>query len=196
MSHHLYHTEAIILTQRPSGEAGSFIYCLTRELGLVMAKAEGIRHLKSKLRFSLQNYCLSEVSLVRGKEIWRITGARLENNYQQVFRQQEQKIALIAKIFSLLLRLLKGEEKNEQLFVLVKDLLVFLEKDLDLEQLKDLEVLAVMRILHSLGYWKKESALEGLAEGQTWDIVELVFVNLQRNLALGTINDTLKETHL
>ena len=73
--HHLHHTEAYVLGSSPKGEDSKLLRLYTRELGLVYAHAQGVRKLSSKLRFTLQDFSLATVDLVRGREIWRVTTA-------------------------------------------------------------------------------------------------------------------------
>jgi len=68
-----YTTEAVVLGSRDAGEANKYYFLLTRELGLIHAFAQGVRELKSKLRYSLAELSYVKVSLVRGKEKWRLT---------------------------------------------------------------------------------------------------------------------------
>ena len=41
--YHLYHTGAVVVGSSPSGEASKTILLFTRELGLVSARAQGVR---------------------------------------------------------------------------------------------------------------------------------------------------------
>ncbi len=75
MAYHIYTTRAIILASRAEGDGHKVLTLLTEELGILNAHAQSIRTLKSKLRYHLQDYCFSRVSLVRGRVLWRITGA-------------------------------------------------------------------------------------------------------------------------
>jgi DNA repair protein RecO len=195
MSHHIYHTEAIILNSKPVGEAGKFVYVLTRELGLISAKAQGVRLLNSKLRFSLQDFSLTEVSLVRGKEVWRLTGAKLikKNN---LLKNYPDNFLVIFRLGKLLLRLLHGEEKNEKLFELFFQTLTFLDQPLTLAELKTLEIIAVLRILRTLGYFGQEKSLENFADNLDWNKEILQGFSSKQAKALVLINNALKETQL
>jgi len=195
MSHHIYHTEAIVLNTKPVGEAGKFVYVLTQELGLISAKAQGVRLINSKLRYSLQDFSHVEVSLVRGKEIWRLTGAKLikENN---LHKKNSENFLILYRLSKLLLRLLHGEEKNIKLFELITNTLTFLEEHFTAEELKTLEIIAVLRILRSLGYFGQEKSLEAFAKDNDWHKELLVTFRPEQAKALILINNALKETQL
>ena len=110
MMHPKHHTDAIVLAARDVGEASRMLCLFTRELGMVHAHAQGVRLLRSKLRHHLQPLTRAHVSLVRGREVWRVVGA-------------EQSRAITApafpKIALLLRRLVHGEEADPSLFALV-----------------------------------------------------------------------------
>ena len=80
MAHHVYKTTGIILQAIPSGDSNLFLSIFTRELGLIKATAQGVRYLKSKLRYSTQKYDFSIMSFVYGKHTWRLTNASSEYN--------------------------------------------------------------------------------------------------------------------
>jgi len=69
-------TPGFIIDSRTYGEAGKMLFIFTRDLGLVMAVAQGIRFERSKLRPFTQDYSFGEFSFVRGKEMWRLTSAQ------------------------------------------------------------------------------------------------------------------------
>src|SRR5678810_1294690 len=77
MSYHIYTTKGLVLSARPVREADRTYAILTRDLGLVRASATGVRKESSKLRGALEPFVISNISLVRGKEYWRITSAEV-----------------------------------------------------------------------------------------------------------------------
>jgi DNA repair protein RecO len=197
MSHHIYHTDSFVLAHSSAGEAGNYIYLFTRELGLLGAKAQGVRLLQSKLRYSLQDFSRTEVSLVRGKEIWRLTGAKKRDDIIQLSKDNINVFKVWARIFSLLKRLLTGEEKNERLFDLIVsgyDFILSVKTPKD--NLLNFETLIVLRILQCLGYFGQNSILDVFAKGNDWSNEELINFEEVRRLAIPLINEALKETQL
>jgi len=75
MSERIYTTSALVIGERTSGEASKVFTLFTRELGLVYAYARSVREVRSKLRYNLPLYSFTLVSLVAGREYWRIVGA-------------------------------------------------------------------------------------------------------------------------
>jgi DNA repair protein RecO len=199
MSHSKYHTEAIVLASRTQGESSLFVFLLTERFGLVGAVATGIRHLKSKLRYSLVDFSLIEVSLVRGKEVWRLTGAQKPAEHHHKLSVKNPGFVLWVKILSLIRRLTTGEEAHAELFTLLKTFFEFIRYEaekLSPQQLLDLEVLMVIRILRTLGYFGEEKELEPFISTHEWKIEEINNFTTQRRLAVQKINDALKETQL
>jgi DNA repair protein RecO len=179
-------------------EADSFIIIFTREFGLIYAFARSVRMLKSKLRFSLQTFSFINVSLVRGRDMWRITNAE-EIMAAKNYASDSAKLRLASRIFLLLRRLVHGEERNEGLFECLRGGIFFLDKeDFAPTDLASFEHLFVLRLLHRLGYGSTERvpALAALAPASDWRRESLAEVRHARHEALAAINEALEATHL
>lgn len=192
--HHIYHTEGVILGSRNYGEAGKCFYIFTCDLGMLYASAQGVRKLSSKLRYVLQDFNYVKVDLVRGKDFWRITSASKTNMLEDIARDS-QKLGIMVNISKLLRRLLAGEDANEILFAdLIKGLHV-LEKTEKREELPNVEVILVLRILNNLGYIGGAENLQSLITSPFED--ELVYqVAKSKRDILAEINKALRETQL
>jgi recombinational DNA repair protein (RecF pathway) len=105
--------------------------------------ATGVRKGHSKLRGALEPISIASVSLVRGKEYWRITSAESIRNISSVSE--------IAKPLALLEKLVQGEAPNLKLFNAVERI-VSSKKPHD----EMFEIQFVATILYHLGYLKKE----------------------------------------
>jgi len=197
MSHHIYHTEGFVLASSPTQEANKMLYIFTKELGVVHASAQGVRLLKSKLRYSLQDFAFANISLVRGKDIWRVTNASsVSARFPHIFSQSEY-FAIYVKILTLLRRLLNGEEKNERLFMIVIHAFDFLEtaRANDFQPLS-FECVLVLQILHNLGYGSQHSAFEKYVSIAVWSEELITSFEPHRSRALAEINTSLRESHL
>jgi len=193
--HHIYTTEAFIIKSFSLGEANRGYFLFTKDLGLVKATAQGVRLQKSKLRGHLNNFSLINISLVKGREIWRITN--VETVLFNPFSKDTKKIETIKNIFSLLARLVHGEEKNENLFDVLKTFYIYLsESEISDDNLKNLEVLIALRILSNLGYFKKEIANIEFEESSILSKEIIESISSKRREYIKQINDILKETHL
>lgn len=192
MSHTIYTTEGFILKSINFGEANKYFFIFTKEFGLIKGTAQGVRHLKSKLRYGLEDFSLAKVSVVRGREVWRLTSAEKELNLVET-----QKVLILSRLFSLLLRLLHGEEKNDLLFESLKEGLLFLNNNQFTEEdFSDFECLMALRILSSLGYVGQLGDFDQFLASPYFTAELLSKMRLLKAKAILEINKSLKETHL
>ena len=181
----------------PIGEANKQYQILTKDLGLIRASAQGVRLLKSKLRYSLQEFSIGEVSLVRGKEFWRVVGAKKQKNIYEELRASPEKVQVFARVFSLLKRLLRGEDKNELLFLYISQAFYFIEKETVPSILvRNFEYVLVLRILSTLGYLGTSPDTAWCVESPYLDIPLLTRVSEVKPVIVQEINKSLKETQL
>jgi DNA repair protein RecO len=189
--HHVYSTEGFVLESLPKGEANRFYYIFTEDLGLLAASAQGVRLLKSKLRFHLEPYARVGVSCVKGKEIWRITNAR---EIEQRALSRDAKLAY-ARVLSLVRRLVRGEDKNEILYKALLETHEYLGGDIEGEAISAIEIGAVLKVLHSLGYVDpKQKAEKVVNEPFSPDL--LAHINSSKKDLIVEINTSLRETQL
>ena len=193
--HHIYTTKAIIIKSIPIGEANKYYFFLTEDLGFIRATAQSVRLDKSKLKGHLQDFCFVKISLVKGKDIWRITN--VETIEAGNFLDDVNKLICIKNIFALLLRLLHGEEKNEPLFRSIESFYNFLLKnDLSQNSIKNLETITVLRILYNLGYFKESFDLSDFVIDNELSLDKLNLFDDKKKTAILNINNALNETHL
>lgn len=199
----IYSTEGAVLQSFDVSEASKTLSLFTKDFGLLSARAQGIRAERSKLRYHLQDFSLGSFDLVRGKNGWRVTSARDTDNlmlFSAGAREQEKNAALgvIIRIGSLLTRLLRGEEKNAELYAdVVSSFRALRSAAWSGERLKDFEALFVMRILHWLGYWGEDEMLSPFLNLREIEKTEtLVSFAPVRARAIRRINEALRETQL
>ncbi len=196
MSHTIYTTEGLILKSVGFGEANKYFSIYTKDFGLIQATAQSVRHLKSKLRYHLRDFSLGHISLVRGREVWRITSADGKINLQG-----GKHFALLSRIFSLLLRLVQGEEQNDLLFNHLKEGLIFLEnydnnKQDDIKILANFECILALRILSTLGYIGQIGDFEQFISSPYFTQDLIMAMSGIKSKAICEINKSLKETNL
>jgi DNA repair protein RecO (recombination protein O) len=194
MSHHIYQTDAFVIDSRDVGEANKIVYLFTKDIGMIAATAQGVRLLKSKLRYSLQDFSYSKVSLVRGKEVWRITSAGLK---EKLLSKLSPDSFAFARALVLVKRLTPGEEKNERLFdslYTASQFLLTRESD-DIDPLV-FECLLVLRILNHLGYLAPSETIKPFVTSDTWSGELIAQLAAHKKEALAEINHALKESQL
>lgn len=226
MSYHLYHTHGFVLGSAPRGEGNRSFTLFTRELGLITATAQSVREERSKLRYGLAELSLSDITLVRGKDSWRLTSALCIENLYATFHHTPETVKLFGRIFRLLRRLVAGEEQNEQLFKAIEEAVEFLKRrgtdvagmpvasgtnaeisktSAGEESQSDnvnigigtVEIVLVLRILHILGYLAPRGEFgDVLSDVSLWSDSLLSDAKGWKALALADINESLKATQL
>jgi recombinational DNA repair protein (RecF pathway) len=159
MSHTTYETRALIMHRAALREGDALVELFTEELGYLRAIASSARQEHSKMRYALEPYALAFVTLIRGRDSWRLRGARVEGSlYRSLSLREDQE--LMARVVLLVRRLMIGEEESAELFA---ELLAGVSA-LALGKLADgeksvFEVLFVLRIISLLGYRPEDPTL-------------------------------------
>ena len=199
MTYHLYQTEAFVLAEQAFGEANRVYYLLTPDFGLVMATAQGIRLLRSKLRFNLNKYAYVRVVLVHGKETWRLVGAEKFDDYNHIYLDPI-KLKFTVKIFILLRRFIQGETSQKLLFEDLKMSLAYLAKlkssPDDLKLLSGWEQVVVLRLMHFLGYIKDLPKLVPFIAFNQWSSDILQSAKINQGFLVGVINEAIEASHI
>jgi DNA repair protein RecO len=193
MPYRVHHTDAVILSSRIVGESDREYRLLTRDYGLVRARARAVRLGKSKLRYVLQPFRAVRADLIHGKVGWRITSAVLSAEFPGVRKEKEKRV-IAASGFRLVARLVHGEESVPAIF---DDLIDFLSA-VDTASLEDshtFELLFAARVLGNLGYWKPMESDEGVFDGGLKD-APLAGIVADRSRFVASINEALRQTHL
>lgn len=178
MSHHVYTTRGLVLSLKPIRESDKVALIMTRDVGLVYGIARGIRKPHSKLSTSLLPLALARVSLVRGKNLWRVTTVTLLRDSASELRSNRDALVAESRISNLLTKLVRGEDANPELYDdLEKSLLMLLDGKVPLGQIDAWELYTVSRILLHLGYIKEEGTPNSLEEALRDKRPLLVLVN-------------------
>lgn len=186
-----YHTEALVLGSRENGEADRSIALYTREFGLVWARAAAVRTDRSKMRYALTHYSRSHVSLIRGKNGWRIAGAAARTT---AVEKQEVGVRAFARAAQLVVRLVAGQEQNTYLFdALAEGHTALLESGVAL--VPSIELVCVARVLYALGYLSP-AAVGSAMFAHTAYAPDMLTGDEERDTLLVSINRALAETHL
>ena len=200
MAHHTYHTDSIVLSSRPVGESNRYLSLLTRDLGLVRAVARASREGRSKLRYALQTYARATISLVRGRETWRVVGAVSEGSaLPGSSAETAQAREVVARVARLVERLIPGEGGDPVLFETVSRLasaVSIADERVTGEALASMECIAVLRILRSLGYLGDDAALETFHGEEMLSLDAAHEFTSLRPRAIARINAALRATHL
>jgi|SRR5271168_2158095 len=194
MSHHIYQTESFVIDSVNFKEADKIITLFTKDLGLIQARATGVRLLQSKLRYSLQDYSYAKISLVRGREVWRLTSAG--STYNIVSKISPESF-VFARALSLVKRLVHGEEKNEHLWQTLYSALEFLKtREIDMVNPDYVEWILILRILYALGYVAPNQKTESFLKDSEWSQLLINEAPNSRKSIIFSINEALKQSQL
>jgi recombinational DNA repair protein (RecF pathway) len=160
---------------------------------MVVAKATGIRRGESKLRYHTQDHSHALFSLVRGKDVWRLTGAT--SSLSPIKRKEVY--SLHARVLALLKRLLPGEEAHPELFdVIFSFHNTITASDITKDNIQDIECIALLRIMDRLGYIRDDAGLRKLIASNEWGESIYAEVAPIRKKAIALINQAIKESQL
>lgn len=187
-----YYTDALVLASRERGEADRILTIYTKDFGLVRARATGVRSETSRMRYALQHYARVAVSLIRGKQGWRLAGASLERAAGST-----ENTKIFARISTLTERLVQGEEANPLLFSVLSDAHeALMAPQNSSDAATSVEILCVARVLHALGYLSHE-ALETVFFTHTdYSLESLRVAESEREELLNRINKAIAEAQL
>jgi len=115
----------------------------------VRAKAEGLRKSGAKLASSLQTLCECDITLVKGKEGWRLTGSLLSENHFQTLDIPARGSA--ARVASLFVRLMPPDAHEAGFFSLYSSYLQALSHTVDEDAHDKLECSTALSLLIVLG---------------------------------------------
>lgn len=141
--HHLHTTPAIVLGSYEHGESNRVYRLFTRELGLLYVHGQGVRALKNRNRYALATHSVARVTLVRGRETWRLTsGHALAAPRAYSWR----------RVASLAGRLLPREDPAPEVFDVLNDALPLYAELRGVDEESTLEAQLALAVLRHLGY--------------------------------------------
>lgn len=184
MSIEKYVTDCLVIESFDQGEHDRVYKLFTREFGLILAHAKSIRKLESKLRSHIMPRGMSMVTLVKGKEIWRLVGAE-----EKPFEEK-----MVHEVTSLIKRFIRGEGAHKALY---NRLIEFLQTSPKYE-LRISRVLLYYILLVELGYADaKVIGAKDIKEYIAWNIDDLyIHLLLAEDSVRRHIHEVLKEMQL
>lgn len=193
--HHIYHTEGFILSSRNVGEANKILTIYTKEIGLVKASAQGVRLVKSKLRFALHDFSYTNIDLVRGKDIWRVTSATPITSFP-LLRRDKDSLSIMAQVSRLIEKLCYVEQPNEIIFnKLIQSLYLLDVSHVEESEREALELYLVLNIMSALGYIGDSKILKNYL-GDTFDVYKVENILKNKKSIITHINKALSESQM
>lgn len=192
--HHKYTTEGFVMKVEWAGDYDARVTLLTKDLGLIRTSVKSLRKSTNKHKVALTEFSKVLVSVVKGKEVWRLTNSLLLNNIFYDLRGSIEAVRVIAKVKSLVSRLVLGEGEVIKAFE-VMDFLYKNVSSVEKSLLPDLECFAVMNILTSLGYLPLSPEEEKMLKLD--DLLQnLDYFKVNRLSYVKRINESLHATQL
>ncbi len=131
-------TKSFIVAMYPSGEDDIIIKAYTEDFGMISIKSQSLRK-SVKLRGHISVNKLSELTVVKGKEIYRLTGAVEAVNSSK----------FLPHICECLQKFIHGEGKNQKLW---QRLISFASFDVSKYDLSVMRIALYADVLIQLGY--------------------------------------------
>lgn len=161
MAYEIYITDALVCGSRNNNTSDRSYLLFTREAGMVWASVKSVREERSKHRYALQDFSRARVSLVRGRNGWKITGTEPIASLYHGATDRERRIAVRDGI-RLLRRFMHGETPAPSLF---DDFMNAFSADM--EHGEHLSLVVNLRVLHALGYVSPKPAFRPLIEASS-----------------------------
>ncbi len=191
MSHAMYQTTGFVLKTKNMRESNKLLWLYTERFGLIHVSLQGVRELSSKMSFHSHALSLVEVDVVRGRDIWRMTG--IHENISSLSFVDLPWYGFFARLSTVLVRLCPGEEVNTTLWADIITLFDLMKEDQDVD-LSILEIIVLVRVLYHLGYWDGH---EVLLEGHDLYHVDMrSYAEQHRTVLIQLINQSLKDSQL
>lgn len=183
-----FNTPALVIETFRYGESDRLIRLFTRQYGMIYARVAGLRRMRSKLRYSLNPYSLSEITLVYGRGGWRLTQAR---QYEDLFvglRDKPTAQQVLSRIGNLCGRLFDESPECGEVFDVLVTGFIFMRTLKSKREIKALEKIMVLRLLTFLGLLKQKKPLQPFVVGNQWDRELLNLMQERSSEAVQEIN--------
>lgn len=115
-----YRTQGFVLKKDDLGEADQVFSIFTKDFGKLKITAKAVRKIKSKLRAGIGLFYLSEVEFIQGKNHKTLTDAAVITKFENT-RQDLEKLKTASLVAKAADDLIKGEEKDEQIWELLSE---------------------------------------------------------------------------
>ena len=115
-----YRTQGFILKKTDQGEADQLLTVYTKDFGRLEILTKAVRKIKSKLRAGAELFYLSEIEFIQGRGRKTLTDAALIKKFAN-FGKDLKKLRIAHKIAQVFDDLVKGQEKDENLWNLLNE---------------------------------------------------------------------------
>lgn len=159
----------------------------TDTLGMIIARATGVRFAKSKLRNALQVGVCILCTVIRGKASWKIIGAEEIHNPQQNIKK------ILARLTLFVRKVVVYDVPDKTLFQVLYEVCTYECVLTDMVQMRTLEYVSLARCMYRTHMWPHEVAHETLL---LTPLTSNTVVTLQQDMRTYTpiIQDIIRNT--
>ena len=135
-------TRAFILKKIPRGDSDYVFTAYTRDFGKIFFLGKGIRKINSKLKSSIELFSVSDIEFIQGKTGKKLVDAipvccflKTKKSYKDApfaGKISLSKLIFFLKISNTLNELIKGEEKDNKVWLLLREVCLEAEKNKNL----------------------------------------------------------------
>lgn len=115
-----YRTKCFVFDKKDFGEADQIFDVFSEDFGRIKVLGKAIRKIKSKLRSGIDIFYFSEIEFVQGKSGKILTNTVAIEKFKNI-KQDFKKIEIIQKITEISQALVRGEQKDQEIFILLKE---------------------------------------------------------------------------
>jgi len=115
-----YRTQGIVFKKKDISETDRIFSVFTSEFGRVEVFGKAIRKITSKLRGGIDIFNLSEIEFIQGKNRKTLTDTIAIEKFSNII-QEPVKLKISYEISNILDSFIKGQEKDEFIFFLIKE---------------------------------------------------------------------------
>lgn len=179
MSYVTYTTRALVCGGFDQNTSDKSFLLFTRDAGMLFASARSVREETSKQRCALQEFSRVRVSLIKGKQGWRVGSVEVEQNDFSLAKDRQTRSSIVM-VHRLLRRFIRGEEAFPDLYDFTVSALDELLQSQPNRRILDLFVQAHMLLL--LGYVSESSVPESLRNSTLIEVAKLNDLSVKEKL--------------
>lgn len=189
MSIEKFTTRGLILDIYVSGENDAMLRVYTEDFGVISVVAKSLRKREGKLKAHVRKYHYANLTLIRGREVWRLGGAT------------EILIAspILPEVAKGISRFVNVEQRNSLLFVKIYNILdKFNSEDFAQETLQRYRALYYCMLLIDLGYMDAQVlGVSNIEEYKSLDYQDiLLYIGMHKDFINKSIRLAIRESML
>lgn len=179
-----YRTQGFFIRRTDRGEDSQLFTVYTKDFGKLRILGKAIRKIKSKLRSGAELFYLSDIEFIQGKSHKTLTDAILIDSFPAI-KESPLKLRIIYKIAEILDDLAVKEEKDNQIWPLLKEVLDKLNSpQFKIKYLPLLYYYFFWNFVSILGYEPKFEHCLINAQETDCDVVKIIKVILKKDWSI------------